>query len=105
MSQVLPTRQSTKRVRFLARSCVEAISARFVPVIHSIGKRLEMILTAASFQEENQFLANPIDEVRKMPENIQRMIGYSVSAPYCGWVDLKDPISFVRDIEVGYTDA
>lgn len=40
-----------------------------------------------------------------MPENIQRMIGYSVSSPYVGWVDLKDPIGFVRDIEVGYKDA
>jgi len=40
-----------------------------------------------------------------MPENIQRMIGYSVSKPYCGWVDLKDPISLVRDVEVKYGDA
>ncbi|TVY44465.1 Uncharacterized protein LOCC1_G005154 [Lachnellula occidentalis] len=55
-------------------------------------------------QEENQFLANPIDEVKKMSEPIQRMIGYSVSSPYCGWVDLKDPISFVRDVTVGYSD-
>jgi len=55
-------------------------------------------------QEENQFLANPIEEVKKMPENLQRMIGYSVSSPYCGWVDLKDPISFVRDVKVSYSD-
>ncbi|KAF2815122.1 phytanoyl-CoA dioxygenase family protein [Mytilinidion resinicola] len=55
-------------------------------------------------QEENQFLANPIEEVKKMPENIQRMIGYSVSSPYCGWVDLKDPIGLVRDVKVGYAD-
>ncbi|KIW36024.1 uncharacterized protein PV06_11252 [Exophiala oligosperma] len=55
-------------------------------------------------QEENQFLANPIEEVKKMPESIQRMIGYSVSSPYCGWVDLKDPICFVRDVKSGYKD-
>lgn len=55
-------------------------------------------------QEENQFLANPIEAVKKMPEHIQRMIGYSVSSPYCGWVDLKDPITFVRDVKVGYKD-
>ena len=65
-----------------------------------------MLLSAelTAKQEENQFLANPIEEVKKMPENVQRMIGYSVSSPYCGWVDLKDPITLVRDVEVGYGD-
>ncbi|KAH8661731.1 phytanoyl-dioxygenase family protein [Ilyonectria robusta] len=43
-------------------------------------------------QEENQFLANPMDKVQKLPIQTQKLLGYSVSAPFLGWVDLKDPI-------------
>lgn len=42
-------------------------------------------------QEENQYLANPLDKVREYPEDLQKLIGYKVSNPFLGWVDLGDP--------------
>ncbi|KAI0126184.1 hypothetical protein BJ170DRAFT_463100 [Xylariales sp. AK1849] len=47
-------------------------------------------------QEENQFLANPIERVRELPVKTQKLLGYSVSEPFCGWVDLKDPIHLLN---------
>ncbi|KAI9729400.1 MAG: hypothetical protein M1834_006924 [Cirrosporium novae-zelandiae] len=46
-------------------------------------------------QDENQYLAIPREIVESYPTKIQRLIGYSVSQPYCGWVELDDPISMV----------
>jgi ectoine hydroxylase-related dioxygenase (phytanoyl-CoA dioxygenase family) len=43
-------------------------------------------------QEENQYLANPIEEVRKLPSWLQERIGYGLSAPFLGWVNLADPM-------------
>ncbi|EED21074.1 phytanoyl-CoA dioxygenase family protein [Talaromyces stipitatus ATCC 10500] len=42
-------------------------------------------------QEENQYLANPIEKVREYPVDMQRLIGYQVSQPFLGWLDLDDP--------------
>lgn len=42
-------------------------------------------------QEENQYLAVPIEKVRDYPVEIQRLIGYQVSQPFLGWLDLDDP--------------
>ncbi|PWY93225.1 phytanoyl-CoA dioxygenase family protein [Aspergillus sclerotioniger CBS 115572] len=42
-------------------------------------------------QEENQYLAVPLDKVREYPLDMQRLIGYRVSQPFLGWVDLDDP--------------
>ncbi|KAF2135830.1 uncharacterized protein K452DRAFT_260076 [Aplosporella prunicola CBS 121167] len=42
-------------------------------------------------QEENQYLANPIEKVKEYPADIQQMIGYHISKPFLGWVDLQDP--------------
>ncbi|KAK3387943.1 phytanoyl-CoA dioxygenase family protein [Podospora didyma] len=42
-------------------------------------------------QEENQYLANPLKKVREYSEAIQKIIGYQVSAPFLGWLDLDDP--------------
>ncbi|QUR68331.1 phytanoyl-CoA dioxygenase family protein [Mycobacterium spongiae] len=42
-------------------------------------------------QEENQYLAVPIDIVRRYPEQVQRLLGYDVAAPFCGYVDMADP--------------
>jgi ectoine hydroxylase-related dioxygenase (phytanoyl-CoA dioxygenase family) len=42
-------------------------------------------------QEENQYLAVPKETVLKYPERIQRLLGWTVSEPYCGWWELQDP--------------
>jgi len=36
-----------------------------------------------------------LESIKQYPEDIQRMIGYSVSAPFCGWVNLDDPLVLV----------
>jgi ectoine hydroxylase-related dioxygenase (phytanoyl-CoA dioxygenase family) len=42
-------------------------------------------------QEENQYLAVPIDVVKRYPPQVQALMGYVVSPPACGFVDLLDP--------------
>ncbi|KAK3997958.1 phytanoyl dioxygenase family [Cladorrhinum sp. PSN332] len=42
-------------------------------------------------QEENQYLANPLEKVRQYPTELQKLIGYQVSNPFLGWLDLDDP--------------
>lgn len=42
-------------------------------------------------QEENQYLAVPIDVVKQYPPHVQALMGYVVSPPACGFVDLVDP--------------
>ncbi|KAK9856889.1 phytanoyl-CoA dioxygenase family protein [Penicillium brevicompactum] len=42
-------------------------------------------------QEENQYLAVPLEKVREYPLEMQRLIGYQVSQPFLGWLDLDDP--------------
>jgi len=42
-------------------------------------------------QEENQYLSNSMDKVREYPVELQKFIGYQLSNPYLGWVDLQDP--------------
>ncbi|PCG89359.1 Phytanoyl-CoA dioxygenase [Penicillium occitanis (nom. inval.)] len=48
-------------------------------------------------QEENQYLANQIQQVKLYPTELQRLIGYSVSKPFLGWVNLEDPIKLLHD--------
>lgn len=43
-------------------------------------------------QEENQYLANDLNNIRELPRHIQQFAGFGISKPYMGWVDLKDPI-------------
>lgn len=43
-------------------------------------------------KEENQYLANPLEQVKKYGLDVQRLIGYSVSKPFLGWVNLDDPL-------------
>lgn len=48
-------------------------------------------------QEENQYLAVPIEIARKLPEDLLRLMGYQRGAYALGYVDdLRDPIEFVR---------
>ena len=48
-------------------------------------------------QEENQYLAVPIEIARSLPEELLRLIGYQRGAYALGYVDdLRDPMEFVR---------
>ena len=38
-------------------------------------------------QEENQYLSYTLDEVRQLPERIQRLLGYEVGAYALGYID------------------
>jgi len=42
-------------------------------------------------QEENQYLVVPRETVRKYPKHIQNLLGYAISTPYCGWVEMNEP--------------
>lgn len=46
-------------------------------------------------QAENSFLAYSLDEVRTMPERLQRLLGYFVHSPNLGSVDGRDPIELL----------
>lgn len=45
-----------------------------------------------SIQEENQYLALPLEKVKEFSKETQRLLGYGVSDPWTGWVDFKDPV-------------
>jgi hypothetical protein len=48
-------------------------------------------------QEENQYLAVPLETARKLPVDLLRLMGYSRGAYALGYVDdLRDPIEVVR---------
>lgn len=48
-------------------------------------------------QDENQFLAIPRETARKLSPEVQALIGYSVSQPYCGYVEMDDPIKALQN--------
>lgn len=39
-------------------------------------------------QEENQFLSVPIDKIRELPENVQRMLGWDAGKNFMGWIEV-----------------
>ncbi|KIW62456.1 hypothetical protein PV04_10629 [Phialophora macrospora] len=43
-------------------------------------------------QEENQYLVLPLETVRQHPEELQQFLGYGMSSPFLGWIDLKSPL-------------
>jgi ectoine hydroxylase-related dioxygenase (phytanoyl-CoA dioxygenase family) len=47
-------------------------------------------------QEENQYLVVPIEIVRKYPKRVQELLGYAISPPFCGSVEMQSP-SIVLD--------
>lgn len=46
-------------------------------------------------QEENQYLANSLDSIRKLPRALQERMGYGLSLPFLGWVDLQSPMAML----------
>lgn len=47
-------------------------------------------------QEENQLLTMSRDEARQMPEQVQRLMGYSLGASALGFVDHRDPFEILN---------
>ncbi|HUS61228.1 MAG TPA: phytanoyl-CoA dioxygenase family protein [Acidimicrobiales bacterium] len=48
-------------------------------------------------QEENQYLATPLDEAKELPDDLLRLMGYQRGAYALGYVgDLLDPIAVLR---------
>jgi len=48
-------------------------------------------------QEENQYLVVPLEIVRQYPKHIQDLLGYKISTPYCGWVEMNEPSIVLQD--------
>ena len=48
-------------------------------------------------QEENQYLAVPMEEVRTYPEEVQRLMGYELATVNLGFVDHKHPNDVLND--------
>ena len=47
-------------------------------------------------QEENQYLANEVNEIKRLPLWLQRFTGYSLSRPFMGWVEMDDPMRVIN---------
>lgn len=56
---------------------------------------LNLANSSCCYQEENQYVAVPRAKLLEYPEHIQRKIGYEMSAPYVGWVEVGDPLPYV----------
>lgn len=50
-------------------------------------------MTRGSYRaDENQYLGVPIEVLKTYKPEVQALLGYSVSEPFCGHVGMKDPI-------------
>jgi ectoine hydroxylase-related dioxygenase (phytanoyl-CoA dioxygenase family) len=50
-------------------------------------------------QEENQYLANSMESIKELPSALQERMGYGLSRPFMGWVDLKSPMLLLHPEE------
>lgn len=48
-------------------------------------------------QTENQYLAVPRETAARLPEPLQRLMGYQIHRPNIGWVENNDPIIALMD--------
>ncbi|KIX03720.1 uncharacterized protein Z518_07273 [Rhinocladiella mackenziei CBS 650.93] len=55
-------------------------------------------------QEENQYLANDWEKIRELPGWLQQRVGWGLSRPFLGWVNLNDPIVLLHPGEAKYKD-
>lgn len=56
-------------------------------------------------QEENQYLAVPLDMVRRYPPRIQQLLGYALSPPFCGWIEMCDPSVVLAEADISVLGA
>ncbi|EXJ86336.1 hypothetical protein A1O3_03287 [Capronia epimyces CBS 606.96] len=55
-------------------------------------------------QEENQYLANDWDRIRELPDWLQERVGWGLSRPFLGWVNLSNPMVLLHPEEQKYKD-
>ena len=46
--------------------------------------------------EENHFLTLPWEKISTYPEEVQRLLGYYVSRPFCGHVEMTEPLEYLK---------
>lgn len=46
-------------------------------------------------QEENQYLAVTPERARALPTRVRELMGYRMCSPFCGWVDMRDPMEWL----------
>jgi ectoine hydroxylase-related dioxygenase (phytanoyl-CoA dioxygenase family) len=56
-------------------------------------------------QEENQYLSNSIESIKKLPPVLQERMGYGLSKPFMGWVDLKSPMLKLHPDDPNYNNG
>jgi hypothetical protein len=56
-------------------------------------------------QEENQYLVVPLDIVRRYPPKIQQLLGYALSPPFCGWIEMCDPSVALTETDISILGA
>ena len=106
-TDTIPAEMSKGSVLFYSGSVYHGGGAN-----HSSDTRIGVNITynlSLLRQEENQYLAVPLEVARTLPVELLRLMGYQRGAYALGYVgDLLDPIQIVRpDIEntgLGYTD-
>lgn len=73
-------------------------------LIHGAGACTEGYRTGVSLQycvgwmrqEENQYLAVPLDEAKTFDPDLQRLMGYDLAARHWGYVDQQHPMNFLN---------
>jgi ectoine hydroxylase-related dioxygenase (phytanoyl-CoA dioxygenase family) len=56
-------------------------------------------------QEENQYLVVPLDIVRRYPPRVQQLLGYALSPPFCGWIEMCDPSVALTESDISVLGA
>jgi hypothetical protein len=56
-------------------------------------------------QEENQYLVVPPKIAKTLPDELARLIGYSIQEPFMGWVEMQDPHIVLETDDFGTTAA
>ena len=47
-------------------------------------------------QEENQYICNDLEKIKRFPLWLQMFCGWSISKPFMGWVELDNPIKVLH---------
>ncbi|KAI9741785.1 MAG: hypothetical protein M1834_000171 [Cirrosporium novae-zelandiae] len=55
-------------------------------------------------QEENQYLSYDIEVVKKLSPDLQQRVGYGLSKPFLGWVELSTPMRILHPDMEKYGD-
>ena len=71
-------------------SCLHGGGANTTKDEYRVGVLVEYALGWLR-HEENMYLVVPPAIAKTLPEDLARMIGYSIQEPYLGWVEMNDP--------------